>query len=95
MEIQIKLPAGYEDNVEEIAKEFKVKTSGFKNFYNADVEYRNDFQEVEELGDLLGVLFQVVLQDHEKVGTRINDMPYVVTKDNEKNIPKILKKLMR
>lgn len=91
MEIKLKLPVGYEDKVKEIEKEFKVKTSGFKNFYNVDIEYK----EVETLSELLGDLFQMVLQDHEKIGTRINDMPYMVTRDNKQNINKILKKLMK
>ena len=50
--------------------------------------------DVSKVADVVAELLKIVLEKTERVGTRVNDITFKVTKDNKDNLEAIFKKLM-
>lgn len=92
MKVQLKLPIEFKDAVEGLTEVLDIETHTFKNWLNVDIEYT--LVDVSKVADVVAVLLKIVLEKTEIVGTRVNDITFKVTKDNEDNLEAILKKLM-
>ena len=92
MKVQLKLPIEFKDTVEGLTEVLDIETHTFKNWLNVDIEYT--LVDVSKVADVVAVLLRIVLEKTEIVGTRVNDITFKVTKDNEDNLEAILKKLM-
>lgn len=93
MEIMIKLKSELVD--ENIADLFTgLKTSMYKhsNWFTLKVFYEE--VNANQLSYHLDVLFKEYFKYHDRVGMRINNMPYVATSDN-KNVKAIMQKLLK
>ena len=92
MKLQLKLPIEFKDTVEGLTEVLDIETHTFKNWLNIDIEYT--LVDVSKVADVVAVLLRIVLEKTEIVGTRVNDITFKVTKDNEDNLEAIFKKLM-
>lgn len=92
MKVQLKLPIEFKDTVEGLTEVLDIETHTFKNWLNVDIEYT--LVDVSKVADVVAVLLRIVLEKTKIVGTRVNDITFKVTKDNEDNLEAILKKLM-
>lgn len=92
MKVQLKLPVEFKDTVEGLTEVLDIETHTFKNWLNVDIEYA--LVDVSKVADVVAVLLRIVLEKTEIVGTRVNDITFKVTKDNEDNLEAIFKKLM-
>ena len=92
MKVQLKLPIEFKDTVEGLTEVLDIETHTFKNWLNVDIEYT--LVDVSKVADVVAVLLRIVLEKTEIVGTRVNDITFKVTKDNEDNLEAIFKKLM-
>lgn len=92
MKVQLKLPIEFKDTVEGLTEVLDIETYTFKNWLNVDIEYT--LVDVSKVADVVAVLLKIVLEKTELVGTRVNDITFKVTKDNEDNLETIFKKLM-
>lgn len=92
MKVQLKLPVEFKDTVEGLTEVLDIETHTFKNWLNVDIEYT--LVDVSKVADVVAVLLRIVLEKTEIVGTRVNDITFKVTKDNEDNLEAIFKKLM-
>lgn len=92
MKVQLKLPIEFKDTVEGLTEVLDIETYTFKNWLNVDIEYT--LVDVSKVADIVAVLLKIVLEKTELVGTRVNDITFKVTKDNEDNLETIFKKLM-
>ena len=92
MKLQLKLPIEFKDTVEGLTEVLDIETHTFKNWLNVDIEYA--LVDVSKVADVVAVLLRIVLEKTEIVGTRVNDITFKVTKDNEDNLEAIFKKLM-
>ncbi|PTK47079.1 hypothetical protein BUZ69_04390 [Staphylococcus saprophyticus] len=92
MKVQLKLPIEFKDTVEGLTEVLDIETHTFKNWLNVDIEYT--LVDVSKVADVVAELLKIVLEKTELVGTRVNDITFKVTKDNEDNLGAILKKLM-
>ena len=92
MKVQLKLPIEFKDTVEGLTEVLDIETHTFKNWLNVDIEYT--LVDVSKVADVVAVLLRIVLEKTEIVSTRVNDITFKVTKDNEDNLEAIFKKLM-
>lgn len=92
MKLQLKLPIEFKDTVEGLTEVLDIETHTFKNWLNIDIEYT--LVDVSKVADVVAELLKIVLEKTELVGTRVNDITFKVTKDNEDNLEAIFKKLM-
>lgn len=93
MEIIMKLKRELVDeNIAEVFVGVEVSTITNKNWVSLKVSYEE--VNVNQLSNHLDALFKVYFQQCERIGMRINDMPYVATSDN-KNVKAIMQKLLK
>ncbi|MEB6038211.1 hypothetical protein [Staphylococcus pseudoxylosus] len=92
MIIQLKLPSELSETIEGLDEVLKFETHISKKWINVDIEYM--LVDVNKVAEIVSELLKTVLEEKERVGTRVNDIPFMVTKDNEGNLKTILKKLM-
>lgn len=70
----------------------EVSTVTNKDWLSLKVSYEDI--NINQLSYHLDVLFKDYFKYHDRVGMRINDMPYVATSDN-KNVKAIMQKLLK
>lgn len=93
MEIMIKLKNELVDeNITDLFIGVETSTYKHDNWFTLRVFYEE--ANINQLSYSLNVLFKEYLKYHDRIGMRINDMPYVATSDN-KNIKPIMKKLLK
>lgn len=93
MEVIIKLKRELVDeNIENLFVGVKVSTVMNKDWLSLKVFYEDT--DIYRLSYSLNVLFKEYFKYHERVGMRINNMPYVATSDN-KNVKAIMQKLLK
>lgn len=92
MKIQLKLPNELSGTIEGLDEVLNFETYTSKKWINVDIEYT--LVDVNKVAEIVSELLKTVLEEKERVGTRVNDIPFMVTKDNESNLKTILKKLM-
>lgn len=93
MEIMIKLKSELvEENIADLFTGVKTSTYEHSNWFTLKVFYEE--VNVNQLSNHLDALFKEYFKHCERIGMRINGMPYVATSDN-KNIKPIMKKLLK
>lgn len=93
MEIIMKLKRELVDeNIAEVFVGVEVSTITNKNWVSLKVSYAE--ANVNQLSYHLDALFKEYFKYHDRVGMRINNMPYVATSDN-KNVKAIMQKLLK
>lgn len=93
MEIMIKLKSELVDeNITDLFTGVKTATYEHLGWFTLKVFYEE--ANVNQLSYHLDVLFKEYFKQCERIGMRINDMPYVATSDN-KNVKSIMKKLLK
>lgn len=93
MEIIMKLKRELVDeNIADLFTGVEVSTITNKNWVSLKVSYEDT--NIYQLSYSLNVLFKEYFKYHDRVGMRINNMPYVATSDN-KNIKAIMQKLLK
>lgn len=93
MEIMIKLKSELVDeNITDLFTGLKTSMYEHSNWFTLKVFYEET--NVNQLSSHLDALFKVYFQQCERIGMRINDMPYVATSDN-KNVKAIMQKLLK
>lgn len=93
MEIIMKLKRELVDeNIADLFVGVEVSTITNKNWVSLKVSYEDT--NIYQLSYSLNVLFKEYFKYHDRVGMRINDMPYVATSDN-KNVKAIMQKLLK
>ncbi|MGO1819735.1 MAG: hypothetical protein ACTH0S_08620 [Senegalia sp. (in: firmicutes)] len=93
MEIMIKLKSELVDeNIADLFTGVKTSTYEHSNWFTLKVFYEE--ANVNQLSNHLDVLFKEYFKYHDRVGMRINNMPYVATSDN-KNVKAIMQKLLK
>lgn len=92
MRIQLKLPSELNETIEGLSEVLDFETYTSKKWLNVDIEYTS--VDVNKVSEIVSELLKIVLEQKERVGTRVNNVPFMVTKDNEGNLKTILKKLM-
>lgn len=71
-----------------------VEASAYKHSNWVTLEVFYEEANVNQLSYHLDVLFKAYFKQRDRVGMRINDMPYVATSDN-KNVKAIMQKLLK
>lgn len=93
MEIMIKLKRELVDeNITDLFTGLETSIYEHSNWFTLKVFYEE--ANVNQLSSHLDALFKVYFQQCERIGMRINDMPYVATSDN-KNVKAIMQKLLK
>lgn len=93
MEIIMKLKRELVDeNIADLFTGLKTSMYEHSNWFTLKVFYEET--NVNQLSSHLDALFKVYFQQCERIGMRINDMPYVATSDN-KNVKAIMQKLLK
>lgn len=92
MRIQLKLPSELNETIEGLDEVLNFETYTSKKWIDVDIEYT--LVDVNKIAEIVSELLKTVLEKKERVGTRVNDIPFMVTKDNEGNLKTIFKKLM-
>ena len=94
MEIIIKLKIKLVDeNITDLFVGVKeVSTVTNKDWMSLKVSYEDN--DVYQLSYHLDVLFKEYFKYHDRIGMRINNMPYMATSDN-KNVKAIMQKLLK
>ena len=93
MEVIIKLKRKLVDeNIESLFLGVEVSTVTNKDWLSLKVSYEDI--NINQLSYHLDVLFKEYFKYHDRIGMRINDMPYVATSDN-KNVKAIMQKLLK
>lgn len=93
MEIIMKLKRELVDeNIAEVFVGVEVSTIVNKDWVSLKVSYEDT--NIYQLSYSLNVLFKEYFKYHDRVGMRINNMPYVATSDN-KNVKAIMQKLLK
>src|SRR5699024_9137808 len=93
MEVIIKLKRELvDDNIANIFVGLETSIVTYKDWLSLKVNYEDT--DVQLLSFHLNVLLKDYFRHSERVGMRINDMPYVATRDN-KNIRTIMQKLLK
>ena len=93
MEVIIKLKKELVDeNIAELFVGVEVSTVVNKNWVSLKVSYEDN--DVYQLSYHLDVLFKEYFKYHDRIGMRINNMPYMATSDN-KNVKAIMQKLLK
>ena len=82
----------YDENIAEVFVGVEVSTIVNKDWVSLKVSYED--ANVNKLSYSLNVLFKEYFKYHDRVGMRINNMPYVATSDN-KNVKAIMQKLLK
>ena len=92
MEIIMKLKRELVDeNIADLFTGVEVSTITSRNWVSLKVSYEDT--NIYQLSYSLNVLFKEYFKYHDRVGMRINNMPYVATSDN-KNVKAIMQKLL-
>lgn len=93
MEVIIKLKRELvDDNIANIFVGLETSIVTYKDWLSLKVNYED--ADVQRLSFRLNTLLKDYFRHSERVGMRINDMPYVATSDN-KNIRTIMQKLLK
>ena len=93
MEVIMKLKRELVDeNIADLFTGVEVSIISNKNWVSLKVSYEDT--NIYQLSYSLSVLFKDYFKYHDRVGMRINDMPYVATSDN-KNVKAIMQKLLK
>lgn len=93
MEIIMKLKRELVDeNIVDLFTGVEVSTITNKNWVSLKISYEDT--NIYQLSYSLSVLFKEYFKYHDRVGMRINNMPYVATSDN-KNVKTIMQKLLK
>ena len=93
MEVIMKLKRELVDeNIADLFTGVEVSIISNKNWVSLKVSYEDI--NIYQLSYSLSVLFKDYFKYHDRVGMRINDMPYVATSDN-KNVKAIMQKLLK
>ena len=93
MEVIMKLKRELVDeNIAEVFVGVEVSTIMNKDWVSLKVSYEDT--NIYQLSYSLNVLFKEYFKYHDRVGMRINNMPYVATSDN-KNVKAIMQKLLK
>ncbi len=93
MEIIMKLKRELVDeNIAEVFVGVEVSTIMNKDWVSLKVSYEDT--DIYQLSYSLNVLFKEYFKYHDRVGMRINNMPYIATSDN-KNVKAIMQKLLK
>lgn len=93
MEVIIKLKRKLVDeNIGSLFLGVEVSTVTNKDWLSLKVFYEDI--NINQLSYHLDVLFKEYFKYHDRIGMRINDMPYVATSDN-KNVKAIMQKLLK
>lgn len=93
MEIIMKLKRELVDeNIVDLFTGVEVSTITNKNWVSLKISYEDT--DIYQLSYSLSVLFKEYFKYHDRVGMRINNMPYVATSDN-KNVKTIMQKLLK
>ena len=93
MEVIMKLKSELVDeNITDLFTGVKTATYEHLGWFTLKVFYEE--VNVNQLSHHLDVLFKDYFQHSERIGMRINDMPYVATSDN-KNVKAIMQKLLK
>lgn len=71
-----------------------VETSTYKHSSWLMLKVFYEVENIYQLSNHLEVLFKDYFKHSERIGMRINDMPYVATSDN-KNVKAIMEKLLK
>ena len=93
MEIIVKLKRELVDeNITEVFVGVEASIITNKNWVSLKISYEDT--NIYQLSYSLSVLFKEYFKYHDRVGMRINNMPYVATSDN-KNVKAIMHKLLK
>ena len=93
MEVIMKLKRELVDeNIAEVFVGVEVSTIMNKDWVLLKVSYEDT--NIYQLSYSLNVLFKEYFKYHDRVGMRINNMPYIATSDN-KNVKAIMQRLLK
>ena len=93
MEVVMKLKRELVDeNIAEVFVGVEVSTIMNKDWVSLKVSYEDT--NIYQLSYSLNVLFKEYFKYHDRVGMRINNMPYIATSDN-KNVKAIMQRLLK
>lgn len=93
MKIVVKLKSELVDeNITDLFTGLETSTYKHSSWLMLKVFYEE--ANVNQLSSHLDALFKVYFQQRDRIGMRINDMPYVATSDN-KNVKAIMEKLLK
>lgn len=93
MEIIVKLKRELVDeNITDLFVGVEASIVIYKDWLSLKVSYEDS--DVYRVSYSLDVLFKEYFKQRDRVGMRINDMPYVATSDN-KNVKAIMQKLLK
>lgn len=93
MEVIMKLKRELVDeNIAEVFVGVEVSTIMNKDWVSLKVSYEDT--NIYQLSYSLNVLFKEYFKYHDRVGMRINNMPYIATSDN-KNVKAIMQRLLK
>ena len=81
-----------DENIVDLFTGVEVSTITNKNWVSLKISYEDT--NIYQLSYSLSVLFKEYFKYHDRVGMRINNMPYVATSDN-KNVKTIMQKLLK
>lgn len=93
MEIMIKLPTEkVQKDVVDLMGNLETKLHESKQWLTLTVYYKNT--DISQLSYYLDTLLKEMFEHSDRIGMRINEMPYIATSDN-KNVRAIMEKLLK